>query len=52
MVARKRRDNEDYDKYKENLKKEAFLLKMYLKGRYFWQSHVKGQYVRGMENEK
>ena len=47
VVARKRRENESYEKYKENLKKESMLLKLYLKGRIWWQSHVRGTYYRG-----
>jgi hypothetical protein len=46
-MNRKRKSNESYKKYKENLKKEAFLLKIYLRGRIFWQSSVRGQYTRG-----
>jgi len=49
MVARKREETESYEEYKENLKKEAWLLKYYLRGRIWWQSSVRGQYVRGMK---
>ncbi|MBU0963288.1 MAG: hypothetical protein KKD48_05270 [Nanoarchaeota archaeon] len=47
MVARKRLETEDYKKYKENLKEEAELLKYYLKGRIWWQSFHRGQFIKG-----
>ena len=48
-MNRPRKETESYEEYKENLKHEAFLLKEYLKGRVFWQSFVRGQYVKGGE---
>lgn len=47
MVARKREETEDFDKYKEKLKEEEELLNLYLNGRIWWQSFHRGQYVRG-----
>lgn len=46
-MNRKRKETETYKEYKENLKDEAYLLKYYLRGRIWWQSSVRGQYVRG-----
>ena len=43
MAARKRRENETFEKYRENLKKEEKELKKYLKGRVIWNQ---GTYKR------
>ena len=43
MVARKRRENESYEDYKEDLKEEEERLQRYLKGRVVWN---RGTYVR------
>ena len=45
-MNRPRKETESYEEYRENLKNEAFLLKEYLKGRIFWQSRIRGQYIR------
>lgn len=36
MAARERKENETFEEYRENLKKEAKRLKIYLKGRVVW----------------
>ena len=51
-MNRARKENESYEKYKENLKKEQFLLDEYLKGRIFWQSAIRGQYVNKYRKRK
>jgi len=47
MVARKRKDTEDFKKYRENLKEEAARLKEYLRGKLVWASYIHGTYKRG-----
>lgn len=46
MVARKRKETESYEEYKENLKEEEDLLKSYLSGRMWWSSRFFGQYAK------
>ena len=40
------KERETYEQYRENLRVESRMLKEYLKGRVFWQSSVRGQYVK------
>ena len=40
------KERETYEEYRENLRDESARLKEYLRGRIFWQSHVRGQYTK------
>ena len=52
-MNRPRKETESYEEYRENLKNEAFLLKEYLlKGRIFWQSRVRGQYISKFRQQR
>lgn len=46
MAARKRRESETFNEYREALKEEAKEIKAYLKGRLWWNSHKNGTYKR------
>ena len=46
MASRKRKQNESFEVYRENLKKEGKVLKAKLKGKVVWNSAIKGTLIK------
>ena len=54
MSNRERKDSEEYTEYRDNLKEEAVLEKLRLKGKWYYRCHLHGNrpYVNETKQKK
>ena len=52
MASRKRREDENFQEYRKNLKEEAAQLKKYLRGSLIWNSRYEGAMIQKGKNKE